>query len=143
MCTKIFSGAHQKHAHKMQILCVKEIDNFFFLRCPLMGSIKVRPLQRKTLQNLNVDINVNWFGSKGTPDLPGLTQVIRAVQEKTYVTTLVGDDHHCVLGWNGTEKKKRDHVTHRCLQKCNKVSQYKYNLLINLPRWNAVKRLIK
>lgn len=32
------------------------------------------------------------FGQKGTLDLPGLTQVIRAFQDETYVATLVGDD---------------------------------------------------
>ena len=80
-------------------------------------------------KNLNVDITVNGFGSKRTPDLPGLTQVIRAFQDETYVTTLVGDDHHRVLSWDGTGKQKHDHVAHRCLQKCNNTGQYQHNVL--------------
>lgn len=43
---------------------------------------------------------LSCFGWKGTLDLPGLTQVIRAFQDQTHVTTLVRDGDHCVLSLN-------------------------------------------
>lgn len=42
-------------------------------------------------------IMLNCFGWKCTLDLPGLTQVIQAFQDQTYMATLVRDGDHCVL----------------------------------------------
>lgn len=48
----------------------------------------------------------NCFGWKGTLDLPGLTQVIRAFQDQTHMATLVGDDDNRVLGLSETNRQK-------------------------------------
>lgn len=48
----------------------------------------------------------NCFGWKGTLDLPGLTQVIRAFQDQTHMATLVGDDDNRVLGLSETNRRR-------------------------------------
>lgn len=68
-------------------------------------------LAKKTPQNINIVFNS--FGWKGTPDLPGLTQVIRAFQDETDVAALIGDDDNGVLSLSKKERERDGKVSYK------------------------------
>lgn len=74
------------------------------------------------------DITLNWFGGEGTPDLPGLTQVIRAFQDQTHMATLVGDDDDCVFSLSETNRRRNRNL----IQYDYKVNTIGINSLISL-----------